>query len=165
MGISFDSLDGEIWYNGTFVPWADAKLHVMSHGLHYGTSVFEGERAYGGAIFKLREHTDRLIRSAEIMGFSIPYTADQIDEACNELLSRSGLADAYLRPIAWRGSEMMGVSAQKASINTAIGVWEWPSYFDEAERLKGIRLDMAKWRRPDPATEPAHAKAAGLYMI
>ena len=165
MGISFDQLDGEIWYNGELVPWADAKLHVMSHGLHYASSVFEGERAYGGRIFKLREHTDRLIRSGEILGFTIPYSADEIDAACEQLLARSGLTDAYVRPIAWRGSEMMGVSAQKASINLAIGVWEWPSYFDAEQRLKGIRLDMAKWRRPDPATEPAHAKAAGLYMI
>ena len=165
MGISFDRLDGDIWYNGELVPWGDAKLHVMSHGLHYASAVFEGERAYGGRIFKLREHTDRLIESGRILGFEIPYGAEAIDAACNDLLARSGYADAYVRPIAWRGSEMMGVSAQKASINLAIGVWEWPSYFDPAQRLKGIRLDVAKWKRPDPATEPAKAKAAGLYMI
>ena len=165
MGISFDRLDGDIWYNGELVPWGDAKLHVMSHGLHYASAVFEGERAYGGRIFKLREHTDRLIESGRILGFDIPYGAEAIDAACNDLLARSGYADAYVRPIAWRGSEMMGVSAQKASINLAIGVWEWPSYFDPAQRLKGIRLDVAKWKRPDPATEPAKAKAAGLYMI
>ena len=165
MGISFDKLEGDIWYNGVLVPWKDAQLHVMSHGLHYASAVFEGERAYGGRIFKLREHTDRLIESGRILGFQIPYTADDIAAACEELLARSGHADAYVRPIAWRGSEMMGVSAQKASINLAIGVWEWPSYFDPEQRLKGIRLDIAKWKRPDPATEPCHAKAAGLYMI
>ena len=165
MGISFDKLDGEIWYNGAFVPWADAKLHVMSHGLHYASAVFEGERAYEGRIFKLREHTDRLIGSGRILGFEIPYSADEIDAASETLLQRAGLSDAYVRPIAWRGSEMMGVSAQAASINLAIGVWAWPSYFDPEQRMKGIRLDMAKWRRPDPATEPAKAKAAGLYMI
>ena len=165
MGISFDKLDGEIWYNGVLVPWEDAKLHVMSHGLHYASSVFEGERAYGGTIFKLREHTERLIESGRILGFEIPYDAAQIDEACETLLRRSGLSDAYVRPVAWRGSEMMGVSAQAASINLAIGVWAWPSYFDPEQRMKGIRLDMARWKRPDPATEPAKAKAAGLYMI
>ena len=165
MGISFDNLDGEIWYNGELVPWKDAKLHVMSHGLHYASSVFEGERAYGGTIFKLREHTERLIASGRALGFEIPYSPDAIDKACNTLLERAGLSDAYVRPVAWRGSEMMGVSAQKASINLAIGAWEWPSYFDPEQRLKGIRLDIAEWRRPDPATEPAKAKAAGLYMI
>ena len=165
MGISFDRLDGQIWYNGALVDWADAKLHVMSHGLHYASSVFEGERAYGGRIFKLREHTDRLIASGRALGFEIPWDADAIDAACNDLLGRSGFADAYVRPVAWRGSEMMGVSAQKASINLAIGVWEWPSYFDPEARAKGIRLDMADWRRPDPATAPCKAKAAGLYMI
>ena len=165
MGVSFDSMDGDIWYNGELVPWADAKLHVMSHGLHYASSVFEGERAYGGRIFKLREHTDRLIASGKALGFTIPYDADAIDAACEALLSRSGHGDAYVRPIAWRGSEMMGVSAQATSINLAIGVWEWPSYFDPEQKLKGIRLDVAEWRRPDPRTEPAHAKAAGLYMI
>ena len=165
MGISFDQLDGEIWYNGEIVPWADAKLHVMSHGLHYASSVFEGERAYGGEIFKLREHTERLIASGRALGFEIPWDADTIDAACNDLVRRSGLTEAYIRPVAWRGSEMMGVSAQKASINLAIGVWAWPSYFDPEQRMKGIRLDIADWRRPDPATAPSHAKAAGLYMI
>ena len=161
----YDRLDGEIWYDGRLVPWGDATLHVLSHGLHYASSVFEGERAYGGEIFKLREHTERLFKSAEILDFEIPYTVEEIDEACIATLERQGFKDAYVRPVAWRGSEMMGVSAQSNKINTAIAVWEWPSYFDPEERLKGIRLDLSEWRRPDPATIPCLAKAAGLYMI
>jgi branched-chain amino acid aminotransferase len=161
----FDNRPGEIWMNSEFIPWSDAQLHVLSHALHYASSVFEGERAYGGRIFKLREHTDRLFRSAEILDMKIPYTMEEIDNACMELLERQGLKDAYVRPVAWRGSEMMGVSAQTTRINVAIAIWEWPSYFDAEQRLKGIRLDMAKWRRPDPATAPSEAKAAGLYMI
>ena len=163
--VPFDQLEGQIWYNGEFVPWKDAKLHVLSHGLHYGSSVFEGERAYGGEIFKLREHTERLFESARILGFEIPYTIDEIDEACKTLLEMQGFEDAYVRPIAWRGSEMMGVSAQANKINVAIAIWQWPSYFKPEERLKGIRLDIAKYRRPDPATIPSQSKAAGLYMI
>jgi branched-chain amino acid aminotransferase len=162
---SFDQMDGQIWYNGKFVPWADAQLHVLTHGLHYASSVFEGERAYGGEIFKLREHTERLFNSAQILGFEIPYSIDEIDDASNETLEIQGFKDAYIRPVAWRGSEMMGVSAQNNTINTAIAVWEWPSYFDPAQRLKGIRLDISEWRRPDPMTIPCKAKAAGLYMI
>ena len=161
----FDDRPGEIWMNGQFIPWSDAQLHVLSHALHYASSVFEGERAYGGRIFKLREHTERLFRSAEILDMKIPYTVEEIDNACIELLHRQGLKDAYVRPVAWRGSEMMGVSAQTTRINVAVAIWEWPSYFDAEQRLKGIRLDMAKWRRPDPATAPSEAKAAGLYMI
>jgi branched-chain amino acid aminotransferase len=161
----FDNRPGEIWMNSEFIPWSDAQLHVLSHALHYASSVFEGERAYGGRIFKLREHTDRLFRSAEILDMKIPYTVEEIDNACMELLERQGLKDAYVRPVAWRGSEMMGVSAQTTRINVAIAIWEWPTYFDAEQRLKGIRLDMAKWRRPDPATAPCEAKAAGLYMI
>jgi len=161
----FDQRSGVIWYNGEYVPWADAKLHVLSHGLHYASAVFEGERAYGGEVFKLDEHSRRLHASADVLGFEIPYSVDTINNACRELLKRGGLADAYVRPIAWRGSEMMGVSAQQTRINLAIAVWEWPSYFDPEERLKGLRLDIAKYRRPDPATAPAKAKAAGLYMI
>jgi branched-chain amino acid aminotransferase len=161
----FDDRPGEMWMNGEFIPWTDAQLHVLSHALHYASSVFEGERAYGGKIFKLREHTERLFKSAEILDMKIPYTVEEIDNACIELLQRQGLKDAYVRPVAWRGSEMMGVSAQSTRINVAIAIWEWPSYFDAEQRLKGIRLDMAKWRRPDPATAPCEAKAAGLYMI
>ena len=163
--VPFDQLEGEIWYNGAFVPWKDAKLHVLSHGLHYASSVFEGERAYGGVIFKLREHTERLHNSAELLGFDIPYSVEEIDDACNELLKRQGFEDAYVRPVAWRGSEMMGISAQHNRINLAIAIWQWPSYFRPEERLKGIRLDMAAYRRPDPATAPSKSKAAGLYMI
>ncbi|ODN71481.1 branched-chain amino acid aminotransferase [Methylobrevis pamukkalensis] len=163
--VPFDSRDGVIWYDGEFVDWKDAKVHVLTHGLHYGSSVFEGERAYGGEIFKLRAHTDRLIESARILGFKIPYSADVIDAACRETLSRMNLVDAYLRPVAWRGSEMMGVSAQNNTIHLAIAAWEWPSYFKPEERLKGIRLDIAEYHRPDPKTAPSKSKAAGLYMI
>ncbi|MEM7429441.1 MAG: branched-chain amino acid aminotransferase [Pseudomonadota bacterium] len=162
---SFDNMEGEIWLNGEFTQWADAKIHVLSHGLHYASAVFEGERAYGGEIFKLREHTERLFESARLLDFEIPYTVQEIDDACNETLKRQGFTDAYVRPIAWRGSEMMGVSAQSNKINVAIAVWEWPSYFDPEQRLKGIRLDLAEYRRPDPATAPCKSKAAGLYMI
>ncbi len=161
----FDRREGVIWYNGEYVPWADATLHVLSHGLHYASAVFEGERAYGGVIFKLDEHTKRLHDSAKLLGFEIPYSVEAINKACQDLLVRQGHADAYVRPIAWRGSEMMGVSAQQTRINLAIAVWEWPSYFNPAEKLKGIRLDMAKYRRPDPMTAPSKSKATGLYMI
>ncbi|MCU0832316.1 MAG: branched-chain amino acid aminotransferase [Rhizobiaceae bacterium] len=163
--VPFDQLDGEIWFDGQFVPWKDAKVHVLTHGLHYASSVFEGERAYGGRIFKLTEHTERLHESARILGFTIPYSVAQIDTACEQLLQRQGFQDAYVRPIAWRGSEMMGVAAQKNTIHLAIAIWQWPSYFDPEQRMKGIRLDMAEYRRPDPRTAPSRAKAAGLYMI
>jgi branched-chain amino acid aminotransferase len=163
--ISFDQQEGWIWLDGTMTPWAEVKLHVLSHGLHYGSSVFEGERAYGGEIFKSTEHSERLLRSAQVLDFQIPYTAAEIDEAKRLVIAKNGLVDAYVRPVAWRGSEMMGVSAQKNTIHLAIAAWEWPSYFDPAERLKGIRLDIADYRRPDPATAPCHSKAAGLYMI
>jgi branched-chain amino acid aminotransferase len=163
--VPFDQLDGHIWFNGEFVAWKDAKVHVLTHGLHYASSVFEGERAYGGRIFKLTEHTERLHHSAELLGFEIPYSVAEIDAACEELLEKQGFSDAYVRPIAWRGSEMMGVSAQANRINLAIAIWQWPSYFKPEERLKGIRLDMAEYRRPDPRTAPSKSKAAGLYMI
>ena len=162
---AFDQRDGFIWMNGALIPWTDARVHVLTHGLHYASSVFEGERAYAGAVFTLREHTERLIYSAKELGFEIPYAAGEIDAACIETLEANGLVDGYLRPVAWRGSEMMGVSAQNNRINLAIAAWEWPSYFDPEERLKGIRLDMADYRRPSPETAPCHAKAAGLYMI
>ncbi|WP_299472860.1 branched-chain amino acid aminotransferase [uncultured Roseibium sp.] len=164
-GVPFDQLSGDIWYDGEFVPWSDAKLHILSHGLHYGSSVFEGERAYGGRIFKSEEHTERLLESARTLGFEIPWTAEQINAAKDETLARMKLTDAYIRPVAWRGSEMMGISAQHNTIHLAIAAWEWPSYFKPEERLKGIRLDMAEYRRPDPKTAPFKAKAAGLYMI
>jgi len=163
--VPFDKLDGYIWMNGEFVAWADARIHVLTHGLHYASAVFEGERAYGGEIFKLREHTERLHESARILGFRIPYSVEEIDRACNELLAKQGFEDAYVRPIAWRGSEQMGVSAQNNRINVAIAIWQWPSYFDPEQKRKGIRLDIAEYRRPDPRTAPCKSKAAGLYMI
>jgi branched-chain amino acid aminotransferase len=165
MAKPFDQRDGVIWYDGKLVPWADAKLHVLSHGLHYASSVFEGERAYGGEIFKITEHSDRLKRSAQSLDFEIPYSVAEIDAAKRLVLEKNGQKDAYLRPVAWRGSEMMGVAAQENKTHLAIATWEWPSYFDPAERLKGIRLDLAEYRRPDPKTAPAGSKAAGLYMI
>ena len=163
--VPFDQLDGHIWFNGEFVKWADAKIHVLTHGLHYASSVFEGERAYGGEIFKLTEHTERLIESGRILGFEIPYTVEEINQACRDLLVKQGFTDAYVRPIAWRGSESLGVSAQNNRINVAIAIWQWPSYFDPATKMKGIRLDIAEYCRPDPRTAPSRAKAAGLYMI
>jgi len=165
MTLSFDQRDGFIWYDGALVAWADAKLHVLSHGLHYGSCVFEGERAYGGEIFKCTEHSERLIRSGEYLDMQLPYSAAEIDAAKRLVLDRNGQPDAYIRPVAWRGSEMMGVSAQQNKIHLAIASWEWPSYFDPVQRLKGIRLDLAEYRRPDPATAPCRSKAAGLYMI
>jgi len=162
---TFDQRDGSIWYDGRLVPWKDAQLHVLSHGLHYASSVFEGERAYRGVVFKSTEHSERLKRSAEILDFEIPYSVAEIDAAKQLVLDRNGQKDAYIRPVAWRGSEMMGVSAQNNRIHLAIATWEWPSYFDPAQKMKGIRLDMAEYRRPDPSTAPSTAKAAGLYMI
>ncbi|WP_048648442.1 branched-chain amino acid aminotransferase [Nitratireductor soli] len=163
--VPFDQLEGFIWLNGEFVKWADAKIHVLTHGLHYASAVFEGERAYDGEIFKLNEHTERLHESARILGFRIPWSVEEINGACRTLLAKQGFVDAYVRPIAWRGSEMMGVSAQNNRINLAIAIWQWPSYFDPEQRLKGIRLDMAEYCRPDPRTAPSKSKAAGLYMI
>lgn len=157
--------DGFIWYDGKLVPWREANVHILTHALHYASAVFEGERSYGGEIYKLRPHTDRLIASARLLDFEIPYSADEIDEACKATLKANKLVDGYIRPIAWRGSEMMGVSAQKNKIHLAVAAWNWGSYFDMAERLRGIRIAMAQYRRPDPATIPVHAKATGLYMI
>jgi branched-chain amino acid aminotransferase len=162
---SFDDRDGWIWLDGQFVPWREAKVHVLTHGLHYASSVFEGERMYGGEIFELTAHTERLFESARILDFEIPYTVAEIDQACKDTCAKNGLTDAYLRPIAWRGSEMIGVSAQNTKIHVAIAVWDWPSYFRPEEKAKGIRLTWAKYKRPSPETEPVHAKAAGLYMI
>jgi branched-chain amino acid aminotransferase len=162
---SFDQRDGHIWFNGALVPWRDAKLHVLSHGLHYGSCVFEGERAYGGAIFKSREHSERFRRSAQILDFEIPYSVEELDAAKAETVKANGFDNCYVRPVAWRGSEMMAVAAQHSTINVAIGAWDWPSMFDVETKMKGIRLDIADYRRPDPQTAPALAKAAGLYMI
>lgn len=164
-GVPFDQMKGQIWFNGEFVDWADAKVHVLTHGLHYGSCVFEGERAYGGVIFKSREHSERLHNSAAVLDFKIPFNVDEIEAAKRDVLSVNNFSDAYIRPVAWRGSEMMGVSAQSNKINVAIAAWQWPSYFDPEQRLKGIRLDIADYRRPDPKTAPVKSKAAGLYMI
>lgn len=165
MSVPFDQRDGFIWMDGDLCEWKSCKVHVLTHGLHYASSVFEGVRAYNGSIFKLEEHTDRLIYSAGVLGFDIPFSAAQINDACRQTLAANKLSSGYLRPIAWRGSEMMGVSAQQNSIHLAVAAWEWPSYFDPEQRKKGIRLDIAQYRRPDPMTAPCHAKAAGLYMI
>jgi len=162
---SYDRLEGVIWYDGKLVSWNEANVHVLTHGLHYASCVFEGERAYGGQIFKSTEHSERLKRSANILDFDIPYSVAEIDAAKKLVVDRNGRKEAYVRPIAWRGSEMMGVSAQSNTIHLAIASWEWPSYFDPEQRLKGIRLDLADYRRPDPKTAPCLAKAAGLYMI
>ncbi len=157
--------DGYIWFDGELVPWRDAKIHVLTHALHYASAVFEGERMYGGEIFKLRPHTERLIASAAMLDFEIPYSADQIDAACIAACKANNLTDGYIRPIAWRGSEQLGVSAQAAKIHLAVAAWNWGSYFDKNERLRGIRVGLAQYRRPDPATIPSKAKATGLYMI
>ncbi|MCR9073722.1 MAG: branched-chain amino acid aminotransferase [Alphaproteobacteria bacterium] len=163
--IPFDDRDGSIWVDGQLVPWRDASVHVLTHGLHYASSVFEGERVYAGNIFKSQEHTARLIKSAETLDFEIPFSAADIEAAKREVLDSMGIVDGYIRPVAWRGSEMMGVSAQQNTIHLAVAAWEWPSYFDPEAKMKGIRLAMSKWRRPAPDTAPVHAKAAGLYMI
>jgi branched-chain amino acid aminotransferase len=165
MGVSFDKVDGFIWLDGKLIPWADANIHVLTHGLHYASCVFEGERAYGGKVFKSTAHSERLKTSANILDFEIPFSVAEIDAAKQLVIDRNNLPDGYVRPIAWRGSEMMGVAAQTNTIHLAIAAWAWPSYFDPAEKLKGIRIDLAQYRRPDPRTIPALAKASGLYMI
>ena len=164
-GPAYDDRDGHIWYDGEMVPWRDAKVHLLTHALHYGSGVFEGVRMYSGEIFKLREHSERLIESAKVMGFEIPYSVKDIDQACVDACKINNITDGYLRPIAWRGSEMMGVAAQKNTIHLAVAAWEWPSYFSPEARNKGISLKTSKWRRPAPDTAPVHAKACGLYMI
>jgi len=163
--VPYDDRDGWIWLDGAFTPWREAKIHVLTHALHYASAVFEGERMYGGEIFRLSEHTRRLFRSAEILDYEIPYTVAEIETACKETCARNGLVDCYVRPIAWRGSEVMGVSAQASKVHVAIAVWEWPSYFDPVQKAKGIALTWAKYRRPAPDTAPTASKAAGLYMI
>ena len=164
-GPTFDDRDGLIWMDGRLIDWRGAKVHVLTHAMHYASAVFEGERAYGGEIFKSAKHSQRLKDSARILDFDVPYSVAEIDAAKALVLAKNDFRDAYVRPLAWRGSEMMGVSAQNNKIHLAIAAWEWPSYFDPAQRMKGIRLDIAEYRRPDPATAPARAKAAGLYMI
>jgi branched-chain amino acid aminotransferase len=163
--IPMDDRDGFIWFDGKMVPWRDAKTHVLTHGLHYGSSVFEGMRAYEGNIFELTRHNDRLANSASLLGFSLPYTTAELDKACKDVVAANGFMDAYVRPVAYRGSEQMGVSAQLSKIHIAIASWEWPSYFSPELRDKGIKLTFSKWRRPAPDTAPTASKAAGLYMI
>ncbi len=163
--IPFDKREGVIWFNGDIIPWQNAKVHVLTHGLHYGSSVFEGERAYNGNIFKSAEHTKRLRNSAQIMDFDLPFTDDEINAAKDKVVELMGGGDQYVRPVAFRGSEMMAVSAQNNTIHVAIATWAWPSMFDPETKMKGIKLDIAEYRRPDPMCAPVHAKAAGLYMI
>lgn len=163
--IPFDVREGSLWYDGKLVPWKDAKTHVLTHGLHYASCIFEGERVYSGRIYKLKEHTTRLFESARILGMKIPYTEDEISAACIEAAKAQDIVDGYVRPVVFRGSEMMAVSAQQTKIHVAIAVWQWPSYFDPVTKLKGIRLDISDWKRPAPDTAPTKAKAAGLYMI
>jgi branched-chain amino acid aminotransferase len=162
---SYDDRDGLIWFDGEMVPWREANVHVLTHALHYASSVFEGQRAYAGEIFRLTDHSKRLKRSGELLGFDIPWSVEEIDAACRQVLEASGLDDCYMRPLAWRGSEQMGVSAQKAKIHLAIAAWPWGAYFGEEALLKGLRLDISQWRRPAPYTAPVESKAAGLYMI
>lgn len=162
--IPFDDRDGQIWYDGKMVAWRDAKLHVLTHGLHYASSVFEGERAYGGNIFRLRMHSERLANSARLIGFDIPFSVDTIDAACKAVLAANDLIDAYVRPVAWRGSEQMQVSPRGTTIHVAIAAWAWPNMFG-ADRMKGVRLDLSRWKRAHPETAPTQSKAAGLYMI
>jgi branched-chain amino acid aminotransferase len=161
----FDDRDGVIWFDGALVPWREAKIHVLTHALHYASSVFEGERIYNGSVFKLTEHSQRLVDSARIMGFEIPYTTAQIDAATRETVKAAGVLEGYVRPLAWRGSEVMGIAAQTSHIHLAIAVWQWPSYFSPEAKMKGINLTWAKYRRPSPECAPTAAKAAGLYMI
>ena len=165
MAVPFDQRPDLIWFDGKLIPTAECKISVLTHGLHYASCVFEGERAYGGKIFKGTEHSERLKNSARILDFEIPYSVAEIDTAKQLVLEKNNQKDAYVRPLAWRGSEALGVSAQNNKIHLAIATWEWPSYFDPEQRLKGIRLDLAEYRRPDPKTAPCLAKAAGLYMI
>ena len=163
--VPFDDRDGWIWLDGELVPWREAKVHVLTHALHYASCVFEGERMYDGEIFKLTEHNERLFRSAEILDFQIPFSVAEIDEACKQTAARNGLENCYVRPLAWRGPEQMGVSAQATKVHVAIATWAWASYYDPAQLRKGIRLTYAKYKRPSPETAPTSSKAAGLYMI
>ncbi len=163
--LNFDDHDGNIWFDGKLKPWRECNVHILTHALHYASCVFEGERVYNGSIFRLRDHSQRLIDSAAALGFEIPYSVEEIDAATLETVAAQGFDDAYVRPVAWRGSEMMGVSAQQSVIHMAIAVWEWPSYFSPEARMKGIRLKTSDWKRPSPESAPVHSKAAGLYMI
>lgn len=164
-GLPMDQREGWIWFDGQMVPWKDAKIHVLTHGLHYASCVFEGQRAYGGEVFKLQQHSQRLIDSGKTLDFTIPYSVEEINEACRQVLAKNNLVDAYMRPVAWRGSEELSVTGRNNKVHLAIAAWVWPSYFSVEEKLKGIRLEWSKWKRPSPETIPCTAKAAGLYMI
>ena len=163
--VPFDKRSGKIWFNGQLVNWHDVKIHVLSHGLHYASCVFEGERVYDGEIFKLEEHTDRLFHSASRLGFKIPYSQEILNKSSRDIVAIQKVKNGYVRPVVWRGSEMMAISAQKTKIHVAIATWEWGSYFDPNLKLKGIKLDISKWKRPAPDTIPWDTKASGLYMI
>lgn len=163
--VPFDQREGVIWYNGVMVPWQDAKVHVLNHGLHYASCVFEGERVYGGKVFKLTEHSERLHSSAKILGFEVPYSVAELDQATREVVAAQGVVDGYVRPFAWRGSEKMAISAQGNRIHVAIASWPWPPYYSDESRKKGLSLTFADWVRPAPNSAPTASKAAGLYMI
>jgi branched-chain amino acid aminotransferase len=163
--IPFDDRDGAIWFNGKIIPWRDATVHFLSHGLHYASAVFEGERAYGGHIFESVKHSERLHNSARLLDFKVPFTVQELETAKYDVLRANGIVDGYVRPLAWRGAEEMGVSAHGSKINVAIAAWEWPSYFSPEMRAKGIRMKTGPWRRPDPSSAPTESKASGLYMI
>ena len=163
--IPYDKRSGKIWFNGELVNWTNAKVHLLNHGLHYASCVFEGERIYEGEIFKLQDHTSRLFYSAKRMGIKIPYSEKEINDASNEIIRIQKIKNGYVRPVVWRGSEMMAISAQKNKIHVAIAAWEWGSYFDPKLKLEGIKLQTSSWRRPPPNSVPWDTKAAGLYMI
>ena len=163
--IPFDKRSGKIWFNGKLINWPDVKIHILSHGLHYASCVFEGERVYDGYIFKLEEHTERLYHSASRLGIEIPYSQESINKSCKDIVAAQKVKNGYVRPVVWRGSEMMAISAQQTKIHVAVAAWEWGSYFDPNLKLKGIKLDISKWRRPAPDTIPWDTKASGLYMI
>jgi branched-chain amino acid aminotransferase len=163
--VPYDDRDGFIWIDGAMAPWRDVKVHVLTHALHYASCVFEGERVYDGRIFKLTEHSERLAKSAEVLGFELPYDVRTLDQACRQVVAANGISDGYCRPLAWRGAEMMGVSAQRCRIHVAIAAWTWPAYFTPEARLRGIRMTRGLYARPAPNTAPTASKAAGLYMI
>ncbi len=164
-GAPFDQRDGVIWVDGKFVPWKEANVHILTHGLHYASCVFEGLRAYNGKIFKLREHTIRLQRSAELLGFTVPFSLEQLEKAQLDAVAQNKVVNGYIRPVAWKGSEGMAVSAEKNKVHVAVAAWEWPSYFSREARERGLRLKLSRWARPAPNTAPVESKAAGLYMI
>ena len=163
--VPFDQREGWIWMDGKIVPWKEATVHVLNHGLHYASSVFEGMRVYNGKIFKLTEHSERLIRSGKLLGFDVPYTVEELNKASEEIVKKQGIEDGYVRPVAWRGSEQMAILTTLTSVHVAIACWQWPAYYTDESKRKGAKLTWAEWKRPSPETAPTEAKAAGLYMI